>query len=179
MRGYRKVQQEKVVELLLSRRIVLQAYIFSIVRDPHLSEDVFQEVAVEASCSASKIVDEQHFEGWIRRTARYKSLNALRRVQSDRHVFSSDTLDILDSGWEKRFQETDQVDRLGALRQCLEQLSPKYRRLIDLRYVGGCSGASIAGHLGRPVESVYVSISRVHKILAACISRRIRRGDNV
>jgi len=43
------MDQDQLVRLLLRERARLTAYIWSIVHEPHLTEDVFQEVCLEAS----------------------------------------------------------------------------------------------------------------------------------
>ena len=81
-------------------------------------------------------------------------------------------LDLVEADWARRDEEA--ADRRhGALRACLEQLSPYVQELIRLRYGEGLSGAGLAKALNRQVNTVYVALSRAHNTLATCIRTRL------
>ena len=79
------VDVEIVERALLGHRVQLLGYIGSIVRDHHLAEDIFQDVAVLAIQKAAEIEDGTHLYRWFRRTARYRASNVMRnRYQQPR-----------------------------------------------------------------------------------------------
>jgi RNA polymerase sigma-70 factor, ECF subfamily len=68
------------------------------------------------------------------------------------------------------------ADRLAALRACLERLPAHTRQLIHLRYVEECPGEEIAKRLGRPINTVYVTLCRLHKSLGDCVRTTLGQG---
>jgi RNA polymerase sigma-70 factor (ECF subfamily) len=159
------------VILLLRERVKLLAYIRAIVRDVHLAEDIFQEVAVLAVRRCDEIRDGRHFLGWMRLAARHRALKTVRRRRHDLFLDES-LLDRLDEQWAEH-DRSSSTDLEAALRHCLERLSPKARRLVTLRYAEGVSGRRLAEVVDRSVNTVYVSLSRIHRSLGDCIKRRL------
>ena len=160
-----------VVRQLVRERSQILAYIWSIVHDEHLAEDVFQDLFMVASRKAGEIEDVEHFQKWIRKAARFEALNAARKRSRSPMVFDAATLDLLDQVWVE--DAADATDRIDALRACMNQLSPSARRLVTLRYADGLSGQPLADALGRKVGTVYTALSRVHRVLGDCIRRKL------
>jgi RNA polymerase sigma-70 factor (ECF subfamily) len=75
---------------------------------------------------------------------------------------------------EEALVNSDQLEiRRQALADCLGKLRPKDRELIQQRYAPGENGLSIAQVMGRPVNSVYQSLSRIRKTLLECVNRSL------
>jgi len=171
------IEQNQLLRLLLANRAKLIGYIRSIVRDQHLAEDVFQDVSIIAVSKAGEIESESHLLGWLRRTARFEALNAMRKSRRGLATLDDATLELLDDHW-RQTDSHDSADMTDALHDCLGELTPRSRELVDLRYSQGLSGAQLADHIGRQVNTVYVTLSRVHKQLADCIRRKLAdEGD--
>ncbi len=140
-------------------------------RDDHLAEDVFQEVAVLAVRKRAEIRDERHFLGWMRLASRHQALKVLRRRQH--HLLLDETLlDRLEEQWAEQDRDAS-ADLLEALRYCLEQLSPYAQNLVKLRYAEGVSGERLAEVVDRSLNTVYVALSRIHRSLGDCIKQRL------
>jgi RNA polymerase sigma-70 factor (ECF subfamily) len=159
------------VILLLRERIKLLAYIAAIVRDDHLAEDVFQEIAVLAIRKHREIQDQRHFLAWMRLTARHRALKVLRQRKQSLFL-DEELLAQLDQQWAE-YDPTPASDLVEALRHCLEELSPYARHLIKLRYADGISGQRLAEAVDRQLNAVYVALSRIHRSLGDCIRRRL------
>lgn len=161
---------ELPMRTLLEERSLLLAYINVIVCDLHAAEDILQEALMLAMRQPFASVD--HARGWIRVTVRNLSLNERRRKQR-RAVLSDAALALLEPAWKQEGDGAPQGERLAALRACSEELSDAGKRLIDLRYHRGLDGDGMAAELGRPLNTVYVGLSRVYRRLADCIQRRL------
>jgi RNA polymerase sigma-70 factor (ECF subfamily) len=159
---------------LLEERGLLLGYINAIVRDLHASEDVLQEALLLAL--RQRFADVGHARAWIRVTARNLALNEGRRRQRRAAPLSDEALDLLEPAWDAEAAGAAHGERLAALRACCEQLPAAGRKLIELRYRQGLDGAGIAAALGRPLNTVYVGLSRVYRRLSACIERRLERA---
>ena len=160
---------------LFRDRARLLGFVTAIVRDPHLADDVFQEVTLLALQRAGRIHSAEHLLLWARKTARYKAMEALR-ARGGSVALDDDVLDALEAEWDEPGSQTD-AEPLDDLRACMQRLSPRARRVLELRYGDGLSGAQVAGRLAIGVASVYVTLSRIHKALRECMARRRRMTD--
>ena len=159
------VEQDALVRLLLAQRAMLLGYIGSIVRDTHLAEDVFQETTLIALKKRDELIDAAGFPAWARRIARLEALNALRRRQKAPKSLDESVLDVLEAHWEK----ADEGSASSALRSCLKRLPPRSLQIVELRYRDDVSGKDLAERLAQPLNTVYVSLARIHRALLDCM----------
>ena len=159
------------VQALIRDRARLLGYLWAIVRDHHLADDLFQEVAVLAMERAAEINGEDHLLLWARKAARFKALEALRRKAFRMMSLDEDVLDALEAEWD-RVNRPAGDEEADHLRFCMEQLLPRARTIVHLRFTEGLSGARVAEILNLKVASVYVSLARIYRALADCIRRR-------
>jgi RNA polymerase sigma-70 factor (ECF subfamily) len=165
------IDQESLVILLLRERVKLLAYIRAIVRDDHLAEDVFQDVAVLAVRKRHEIQDGRHFLAWMRLSSRHVALKLLRH-RRHQPLLEETLLDRLEAEWAEH-DHASSADLVEALRRCLDRLSPHARNLVRLRYGEGLSGVRLAEVLDRSLNTVYVTLSRIHRSLGECIRQRL------
>ena len=164
--------EDIVVRFLVGNRSHLLAFIRGIVRDRDLAEDVYQDVCVSVVLKRDEIEDVGHLQNWCRQAARFRAIDALRKRNSEAYVMDQAVLDLVETDWAGR-DDKGVAHCQGALRACLEQLSPYVQELIRLRYGKGLSGAGLAKALNRQVNTVYVALSRAHNTLATCIRTRL------
>lgn len=167
------LEENVAVKLILRQRSDLLGYVWSIVRDEHLAEDVFQDVFLAVLGKLDGIADEEHLQRWLRVALRLESLKALRRGRSAPALMEPGLLDALDEAWEAEFA-IEKAETMQSLSLCLEKLTPQARRLVETRYVDGLTGRSLAESLGRSVNAVYVGLSRAHKTLGECMRKALR-----
>jgi RNA polymerase sigma-70 factor (ECF subfamily) len=174
------LSETDLVQHLLKERARLLAYIWSIVRDGHLAEDVFQEVSVLAVRKRGEIEHSAAFPTWLRKAARLHSMAALRRANRAGGLFSNEVLDCLDRTWDKHQQ--DQLDSnssvAAALQHCMELLTPRSKQIVALRYQDKLSGDQVADRLNTKVHSVYVALSRIHRSLRECMKHALAMERN-
>lgn len=155
---------------VLDQRSLLLGYINAITRDLHAAEDILQESLVLAT--RQHFNDDGHAQAWIRVTARNLALAELRRRTRRPTALSEEAFALLEPAWDEAAKD-GQGARLEALRECSAGLSTAARTLLDLRFRDGLDGASIAAFLGRPLNTIYVSLSRIYRRLADCIVQRL------
>jgi len=169
------ISETTIVRVLLAERAKLAAYIWVIVRDSHLVKDVFQEVALAVQKRA-ELRDEAALPVWLRRTARFQALAALR--DKSRHAtqpLTPEILDQLDAYWAT--QDGPAANgRAEALQECLPRLSPYARQIVALRYGKGLGGSAVAEALGRNVRTIYMALTRIHISLRECIEGQRKAG---
>ena len=163
-----------IVRALIRDRARLLGYIWAIVRDHHIADDVFQDVTVLAMERAADIKDESHLLLWSRRTARFKALEALRKQPRQTVPLDNDVLELLEAEWDGNDPHATGED-IEHLRACMAKLSPHARTLLGLRYAEDVSGARVAEVMQVKVQSIYVALARIHRALGDCIRRRRAR----
>ena len=174
------LDQDTIVRALFRERVKLSGYIWGIVRDSHLAEDVFQDVCISAIKSRDQIDDEQHLLAWSRRVARHRAIDLLRKHERTPLLLDNSVLEMIEAAWSVD-DHVPSTDRLDALRFCLGKLTANNQRIVKLRYVDGLRGTEVAEALGRKVDAVYKALSRIHVSLVECGRRRLGRtrgGDS-
>lgn len=170
------IDHDNVVRVLMRDRAKLYAYIWAIVHDEHLTEDVLQEVCALVVSKQDEIESEAHLLGWTRRSARYVALRMLEKHQRFHVGLSEKVLDLMESDW-RRIDQMETSDAIDALRRCLAKLTPYASRLIHLRYVEGIKGTRLAEAVDRKLETVYSALSRTHRALSDCIRNQLAGGS--
>jgi len=168
------IDQHTVVRTLLNDRLKLCAYIVTLVRDEHLAEDVFQEVAMLALDRREQIRNAAALSAWLRTTARHRAFHAIEKQAKQPLRLDDATLELLDPHW-RELDHTRSADVRDALQQCLAKLSPRSRRIIELRYARNLKSGQIATKLQRTAHSVYVALNRIHRSLADCLHRQLEQ----
>jgi len=171
------MNKEDVVRGLIREQTKLVAYLYSIVREGSLAEDLFQEVVVLAMQKHDEISEISHLLLWARRAARFEALKLLRDRRRSEVALDADVLDLLDASW-LQSDATDVARETDHLKGCMEKLSPKAREILQLKYFQSADGARIAGLLRTKVHSVYVTLSRIHRTLAECVARQRLGGEH-
>lgn len=163
--------REEFTHLWLDAEPSVSAYVFAAVPGFHDAEDVVQRIAQELARRFDEYDADRPFVGWALWIAKSRVIDFYRVQRRTRIVFSDQLLAQLAETIEK--QADQRSDRREALEACLQELPPKSRRLLDLKYVEGTSAAEMARETGSTTGSVRVALSRVRTGLANCIARRL------
>jgi RNA polymerase sigma-70 factor (ECF subfamily) len=164
--------QDQLLRLLLAQRAMLVGYITAIVRDAHLAEDVFQNVALVVLKKGHLLEAADLFPAWARKVARLEALAALRKQSNAPQLLDQSVLDVLEDHW-RTLDDTPLSLAAEALRECVQTLTPRARRLIELRYVEKVRGKDLAERFARPANTVYVALSRIYRTLSSCVKQRL------
>ena len=92
------------------------------------------------------------------------AINSAKRKGRQSTLLDGALLDQYEGCIEEEAEELS-GPKYEALQDCLSQLTPYARRLVQLRYSEGLTGKSLGDTLGRKVDTVYVALSRVHRAL--------------
>lgn len=168
------MDRESIIRTLVSDRAKLLAYVWSIVRDDHVAEDLYQDVIVVAIGQTEPFTDSLHVLKWSRVTLRNKAMEHLRKKRSAAACLSSDVLDAMEGHWGEH-DATPAGEMTDALRLCLASLTGNARQLVEMRYGKGMRGTDIAESTGKTAHSIYVALSRAYKSLGDCINMRVAK----
>jgi RNA polymerase sigma-70 factor (ECF subfamily) len=150
----------------------LRAVIGSMLRDRHLREDVFQDVAVVLWRKFDEYDPSRPFGAWARGIAVRKVLQTYDKSRRLPIAFAPETIDVL----LRAFDEAEEPDRAAeeqALRRCVEKLPEKSRRLLELRYEKALKLHEIAERIASTLDAVHKALSRMREALRRCVAREM------
>ena len=171
------LDQETALRGILAEEPLLLGFVRAIVGSRTLAEDIFQDLVVLVMRKHAEIPNAAALPGWSRRAVRFLALKALEKRARERPVMDEELIALIERAVDED-GEPAADPYLSALGACREKLSAPARELLALRYEQGIPGEQIAERLGRPLNTVYVTISRLHRTLADCIRTRVRGGGH-
>jgi RNA polymerase sigma-70 factor (ECF subfamily) len=164
----------ELVQLIARHQPRLRGLVRCLLVRPSDVDDVLQEVNAVIWEKASTFEPGTDFWAWASQIARFKALNHVRTYGRERLVFSETLMNSLADLAEERVSRLS--ERREALENCLNELPPAQRQLVDLRYASGHAIESIAELIGRPAGSVRQALYRVRLFLLACIESKLELG---
>jgi RNA polymerase sigma-70 factor, ECF subfamily len=127
------------------------------------AEDLVSEVFIEVWRHAGQFEARSRVSTWLLAIARHKALSALRRRSTDELAGIEDASDNPEIALQK-------TERGEILRDCLEQLSPAHREIIDLVYYHERTIDDVAAIIGVPPNTVktrmFYARKRIGELLA-------------
>lgn len=168
----------QLVHVLTQHQSMIQAYAYAIVRDFHLAEDVYQDVATILAERWETLPQGDGLLPWLRETTRRKALEARRRSRRMPVALSEEVLERLETHFPSREPEGPrQEDLRDMMARCVEKLERTARWVVRTRYGEGKSCEEIAQELGRTVQGVYGIVKRARLALAECADRAYPAQD--
>lgn len=169
-----KLTDKEFIRLFSTTQRPLFLHILPMVGNRTDADEVLQETNLIMWAKKDQFEPGTSFLAWGRAIARLEVFRFRRTRGTKLKFLDGELLDLVASHTESSSHELEA--RQEALANCMKQLRPKDRELIQLRYTPGVSGDDIAQQLGRPANSVYQSLGRIRRVLADCIHRRLASG---
>ena len=138
---------------------VVAAFIASVVRDSHRTDDLLQEVARISAVKFDEYDSSRAFTSWVLGIARYEILRFRRSQGRSRIVFSDSLLENLIEDFRDQSEQSE--DRRRALRDCLDGISGRRRIVLEMRYQRDLRPPDIAERLGITSNAVLLLVRRV------------------
>lgn len=165
---------ERFVELLTRHQSRLYAFVYSLVGDAELAQDVFQETNMVLWRKADEFDCNREFVPWAFAIAHNQVRAARQKLGRDRLLFDDEAMDRIADRFSQRSPRLD--ERQIALASCIQMLPDQQRDLVTMRYQDGHSLEVIAERLSRTANSVAVAIHRLRQSLARCIESKLAQG---
>lgn len=146
-------------------------YILTLVIDPDVAQEVFQEASVTLWQKFGEFQPGSNFFAWACRVAYFEVLKYRQTHRRDRLRFNNALLETLAE--ERVASEGVLQARRRALAGCLQKLSTRDRALIEHRYAGSQTVLEIARQTGRPANTLYKALERIRRALMHCIERQV------
>ncbi len=162
-------QNSEFIRLFMPIQGDLLAYILSMGVRPEDAEDVLQDSASVMFSKIDQFRKGTNFRAWAYAIVRNEILRYFSKAKKR-------PLSLTDEAYgDIEHLATDEAEvpsiQLRALIMCLEALGDQARDMIMMRYRDNKQVKGIADELGRPANSVYVTLSRIRKKLQECITR--------
>ena len=152
----------------------LTAFLRASVRDASTADDLFQETMLIAWKRIGEYDRERPFGAWLRGIARRLVLAHWRKSAREVPLSNERVLDFLD----RRVAQVDRQpgdtleEKIAALRDCIEGLTPLYREPIELHYRQRSTTERIAARLATTRDAVQKRLQRARAQLAECLERK-------
>ena len=149
----------------------LLAYVYGMLRDRNMSEDVVQDAFLQFVRRIDTIRPEQGAAPWLYRTARNRTYDLLRKHR--RETVGLDGLAARDRMRGEMVDHETATDRLvrqddiERVRRALDSLPAKERDLLVMRFYGGTPFKTMAAAVRRPLGTVLWQVHRSLKKLRA------------
>lgn len=135
------------------------------------ADDLLQETFIKVYINLSNYSPNYTFGQWVYTIARNTFIDYVRRCSDDMSLDDHFTVPISSAPTPEEsvinLQQSNQIEHY------LEQLTPRYRRLFELRFYDQCSYEEIAQKLRLPLGTVKTGIHRMREKMC----RLIAEGD--
>ena len=144
------------------------------VPDFHDAEDLVGQVAEAVVRSFHEYDSSRPFVPWALGIAHNLVLRHYQKQSRERHTyFDEPTLQLIASA---HLAAADELPaRMAALRDCIQAIQGKSRRVLEMRYMHGLKPEVIADALEMKRGAVWVVLHRVRNTLKECIERKLAR----
>lgn len=167
-------QQKAYAELMHNYREPLYYMLLKMIHNPHDAEDLTIEAFEKAFKNLHKYTGEFAFSTWLFRIAVNNCIDYIRKKNcspyciDDSFHLQEGNLEYNHSSLQPTPEDTIiEKQRIKMMRLAVDQLRPKYKQAIELRYFNEYSYEEIADELGVTVANVKILLFRAKEMLAA------------
>ena len=159
-------ETQRVAQLFVRHQTAIRSFVLALTGDFAAADDVVQETFLTITAKAGDYDPARNFVPWACGIARLKLLENRRAGRR----FATAVIESLAAA--VTVEELGE-ERLPLVIECLEQLPPKARELLRLRYFCEHGPGEIATILGRTVAGVNAALLKARDALRQCVQRKL------
>src|SRR5918994_729009 len=165
----RPLDSDSFVELMTHYQGRLYVYILSLIGDPDAANDVLQETNIVLWKESRQYVAGTNFKAWAFRIGHFQCMAHRQRRLRDRVVFSDEVVARL--AIESKELDSSYEQRAARLGHCLEQIQPRSREALRLRYAEGIAVKEMATKMNCTSNAVSQLLFRSRQWLVECVKK--------
>lgn len=175
--------QSAYTELLQAYRENIYFMMLKMVKNPDDAEDLTIEAFGKAFKRLKSFNPEYAFSTWLFRIASNNAIDFIRKKKKST-VFSLDEKDEDEDGYGGSYdvqskelnpeQKLVKGQRIEAMHKIVESLKPKYRTLVELRYLKEYSYDEIAEELDLPLGTVKAQLFRARELMYEILKHNVK-----
>jgi RNA polymerase sigma-70 factor, ECF subfamily len=174
MNESRDRRHEEFLKNYLQAQPSIRAYVLSMVRDFHVTEDVLQEVAVAAWDRYESYDPARPFVGWVLGMAHHKCVDSLRK-RRPQVLLPNDLAAQLAEDAAAVSEEA--AERRKVLAGCVSKLTEAVREVVRLRFEEHLDTPAIARREKKSLAAVSKMLTRARAFLIRCTERSLAVGE--
>lgn len=160
--------------LVVEHHVRLRAFVRSLGVDPDWVDDVAQEAFLVAYRQFESFDDTKDFGKWLRGIAANIVRNEIRKDARRQRILHNDLAELLIGRYEQTSHHSESMT-IGAIKNCLEQLAPKSKTIVQGRYRHGLSAAQLADDLELTAANVRQLLVRIRRQLKSCVELQLAK----
>jgi RNA polymerase sigma-70 factor (ECF subfamily) len=181
LNGPDRDRNRKLFELFVRENEgALVTYLRSLVRDPGLVDDLFQETLITAWRRFDDFDTSRPLAPWLRGIALNLVRNARRKRAGDLMLVGDEVAVFIDQAIAKveTIEADHWADRIVVLKHCIDRLTARSRSLVKWRYSDNNNATEIAERLNESPFAVRKQLQRIRETLLECIEHRLREASS-
>ena len=174
MKSSESTVSPEFTQLIAEQHQQLRSFVRLLGVDPDWVDDLAQEAFLVAWRERHSYDRQQDYGKWLRGIARNLIRNELRKQgRHKRFLHKGLTELLLSAAGPGPVVESWGDGRIPILRDCVEKLAPKSRKLVAGRYGDGWKAPDLADHLGMTAVAVRKALMRIREQLKQCVELRM------
>ena len=146
----------------------IHSFLTSLLANLDDAEVVMQETSIAMWRKFDQFESGTSFRNWAFTIARFEAMNFRRKRQRDRHLFSSELVQLLADEAADQLEEEHRV-----LAHCVAKLEPPDRRLLSGCYREGSTIKDYAESVGRTPNAVRKHLAKIRAALSWCVRQTL------
>lgn len=168
----RQEAQQNITDEIIKHRSALFAFVFSLTRDLHIAEDVFQDTCRVVCQKAEQFEPGSNFLAWSRAIAFREVKRLSRSKKYSNRAIPTDKIEDFAAIWNDE-DEDDYAERRSALAECLKMLSKRALKVLVWFYEKQHSCKDIATKHNTTVPAIHMLMKRTREKLKDCIGKKL------
>lgn len=177
IRKAQKGDREAFGQLVALYQARLRAFVARYITRPDEVFDIVQEGFIDAMQHLDRFDLSKDFGPWLRAICRNRMLNHFRSAKVRQTAAAALVDEAMHETWGVMEDDLEEgVERVAALRGCIDQLEKTQRDLVELRYSREIPLNDLARRLGRSAAALSMALFRIRAALEKCMVKKLEHA---